>query len=226
MDKGTKVKLTEKWWNDNKPKTLPEKGLGKALKDFDTLCTAAGSMKGPKALQIIDKALAQGKKVEAAARATAGACVKKLHDDTKHVLTKTFPVELAKAVKTLEAMKAKLDSEVETLSLKKVLGDRTLMALFHEYCDNNMHCGENTAFLMAYKKSDRSVYDNYVAKGSKFEINISDSLRKKFDVHAEAGTLKDAPWDDAAKECAGMVFTFASSRAFATWLRDEKKAKV
>lgn len=223
MDKGIKVKLTEKWWNDNKPKTLPDKGLGKALKDFDTLWTAAGTMKGPKAVIVIDKALTQAETVRAKAKATAAACVKKLHDDTKHVLTKTFVTELDKAVKELAAMKTKLDAEIETLDWKKVLADRTLMTLFHEYCDKKMHSGESTSFLIEYKKKDRSIYDKYIVKGGAFEINISSRLRDQFHAHAAAGTLKDAPWGEAARECVIMVQGFASSRAFATWLREEKK---
>ena len=64
MKKDAKVLLTEKWWNDNKAKTLPDKaGLGKALKPIE------GAMK----LAAVSKGGAKAASIKAASEALAAA---------------------------------------------------------------------------------------------------------------------------------------------------------
>ncbi|WP_372574998.1 hypothetical protein [Ruegeria jejuensis] len=87
MDKTTQVQLNEKWWKDNQPRTLKDKGkLGVALKNFDSHWKLAQNAKGPTKLGCLEQALAALNAIDMAAKKNSAACVKGAHDGAKHVL--------------------------------------------------------------------------------------------------------------------------------------------
>ncbi len=50
--------------------------------------------------------------------------------------------------------------------------------------------------LMKAKKFDKSTYSLFIAKGSKYEINIGDALQKQFD----PSVPENGPWQAATNE--------------------------
>jgi len=50
--------------------------------------------------------------------------------------------------------------------------------------------------LMKAKKFDKSTYTQFIAKGSKYEINISDTLQKQF----SPSSPENGPWQAATNE--------------------------
>lgn len=72
MKKGATPELRQKWWKDNKAKTLKKTGLGAALKDYEVAEKLSNYKRMLKALDAVKKK----------ARTAEGACVKKLHDET------------------------------------------------------------------------------------------------------------------------------------------------
>jgi hypothetical protein len=63
--------------------------------------------------------------------------------------------------------------------------------------------------MMKQNKKDAKTYEAYIKPGSKMEINISGTLRKKFDDIAKAAKPDwgKAPWADATTEALKLFDT-------------------
>ncbi len=203
MKKNTPVKLTEKWWKDNKAKSLVDKGkLDKALKAFEPAFKLAAVAKGQEKAQRIATALSALDDVEAAAAKTTKACVPKLHSDTKHVLKNTLPVEAEKHRKLLLKIRKDLESSLIGIKLKDLIKDRTLLPIYVKYAKKRLN-DENINFILAaMKKQDAAVYNEFIVLGGRQELNIDESVRQKFAKAHSAGDVSKGPWAKLIKEIA------------------------
>jgi len=200
MKKDAKVLLTEKWWNDNKAKTLPDKaGLGKALKPIEgAMKLAAVSKGGAKAASIKAASEALAAAEDAAAK-TAKNCIKGVHGDTAHVLTKTFPAKVKEYQSMLDKMLTSLNKELNALTPIAVMKDKTLRVAFMQYAKARF-VSENPNFLLVASKKDAGVYNEFIRAGASQQINISNALRSKFDEAMANNDLANAPWKKAIDE--------------------------
>ena len=197
MEKNTKVKLTEKWWKDNKAKTLRDSAnLGAALKAFEKVCDQALKAKGMEALPLLRDALDACDDLDARAKQTAGNCVAKLHGESKHVLTNTFPAEVDSERKALKKAQKSIKKDIEDLSIEKIMKDRVYFLLFSKFLKKNGKI-DHLDYLVQYKKKNDYIYNNFIKKGAKMDIP-ADEFRKDFDDAYANGKLKDAPWEDLA----------------------------
>ena len=144
--------------------------------------------------------------METAATKTAGACLPKIHSETKHVLKNTFPTAVDAAKKDLKDEWKDFETKLKKLKVDDVLTDRTWKVLFQQYAKKRL-IEENVNFLINYSKKDASIYNEYIAVGSRQEINIDHALRVEFDTAEQNGQLRGAPWDKAANAIKTLLST-------------------
>lgn len=218
MQKTTKVELTEAWWKKNKAKTLVDKGnLGKALKAYETAAKQIPSAKGGDRFRRLFEALAACDAMLAAADKTAKACLPKLHDDTQHVLQKTFPTEVKDTRKALEKAVDRIHANISSMSLKQVLADKPLRDEFYAMLKARFE--ENSLeFLKECPKKDADVVKRFILNSAPQQVNLSSNTIKTFEKALQEGTLDQAPWEDARKECVNSLLYHLQD--FGTYLRE------
>ncbi len=223
MEFKTKVELTEKWWKENGAKTLPDKGLGKALGRLEASLKIR--VKPSELTLWIDKIEAPIKAcddVEKAAAATINACKKGLHDETKHVLQKTFQAELKKFRKEheKEALLG-LKSTIGKLQVDDIFVSKDNLKLFQLYAKKNL-ITEVVDFVLDSKKMNEKVYKEYIEEGSPQEINIDSKLRDEFKEAYENKKLGSAPWKKAVIKVGGSIKNdHLGSGKFFNYLKDK-----
>ncbi len=218
MEKTTKVVLSEKWWKDNKAKTLPEKGLGKALGKLEAITKLAAVAKGAEKAKSLKAVLAVCDEVDKAAAATIKACKKKLHDETKFVLENAFKSAMAKVRKDYMSEYAALEKKIKALTMTDILKDRTYRVLFQQY-SKKRYVEENINFLMAAAKKDDKVYKEFIKEGAPQQINIDGPVRTAFDEAFAKGDVKKGPWPKAIAAIINLItINDLNSRKFANFV--------
>ena len=204
MEKNTKVVLTEKWWNDNKAKTLVDKGnVGKTLKLAEGAFKLAFVAKGKELVKQVNAALGICEALDKAALSTAGACLPKVHGDTAFVLKNTFKAEVEKHRKLLSKHLADYQSEIKKITIHEIVKDKTLMVAFIQFAAKS-HFDHEPRFVISAVKKSADIYKQFIEAGSKDEINISGSLRSEFKKFFDKGEIQKAPWDKAILESMGV----------------------
>ena len=222
MKKNTKVKLTQKWWKDNKAKSFVGKGkLGKTLAAFEPALKLAVVSKGAEQGKRLKAALKLCDALDVAAATNAKACVSKLHADTKYVLQNSFPAEVEKHRKLLQNQYKALRKEYESMTVLKMLKDKTALALYVAMAKKRFN-DENIYFIMNAKKKNQAVYDEYIKESAPKQINIDASLRGQFDNAAAQGNLSAAPWKKAVGECMKLIQDNDMGSRFANFVMDGK----
>jgi len=205
MKKNTKVKLTQKWWKDNKAKTLVGKGnLGKTLAAFEPALKLAVVSKGAEQAKRLKVAIKLCDALDAAAAKNAKACVPKLHTDTKFVLQNSFPAEVDKHRKLLVKQQQTLRKTLASLTAQQMLKDKTYLSLYVAMAKTRYN-SENVNFIMHAKKKNAAIYDEYIKEGAPQQINIDGSLRIKFDDAMQNGDIGSAPWKQAVGVCVSLI---------------------
>lgn len=224
MDKNLKVELNEKWWKDNQPRTLADKGkLGPALKKFENNWKLSLASKGPARLGCLEGALQALKAVDAAAKKNVGACKTGVHDNAKHVLSKSVPKTTADFAKVIQKEIDAINKKFKTMDFKTVEKDRTL---FNHFCvfANEAYFGECTQFLIEGKNPNDKVYEKFIPRGAPMSINIKYATRAAISAAYEAKKVKEGPWKDAYKEIYTLTQTnFTSYKSdFVEYLMKQK----
>ena len=147
------------------------KPADKALADFDKTCTAYQQTLGKAAAAETDKTVVAETKV----------MIGEISELMKQAEAAVKDIAVIKRVSGLAQWAAQMKN--------KSTGPRIT-----DYAKRT-HNDDLLLFLGAMVKKDYSVkaYDTYIKPGSKYEINIDDSLRNKF----TPNNLGNAPWSDA-----------------------------
>ncbi len=205
MKKNAKVQLTQKWWKDNKPKSLIGKGnLGKTLGAFEGAFKLAMVSKGKEQAKRIKAALKLCDAVDAAAARNAKACVPKLHNETKYVLQNSFPAEVEKHRKALIKAYKALQQKLASMTAVQMMKDKTFLVLYMAMAKKR-YVSENINFILAAKKKNAAVYEEFIKENAPQQINIDHALRVQFDKAMEAGTIGNAPWNKAVSACVALI---------------------
>lgn len=207
MKKNTKVLLTQKWWKDNKAKTLIGKGnLGKTLGAFESAFKLAIVAKGAERAKRLKTAISLCDALDEAAKKNAKACNSKIHADTLHVLKTSFPAEVDKHRKVLQKALKTMKQELTSLKVSDLLKDKTMLVLYMQMAKKNFTI-ENINFILAAKKKNAAVYDEFIKEYASQQINIDYDLRVEFDNAFRDGKLGSAPWSKAVNVCASLIMT-------------------
>lgn len=201
MEMNTKVILTAKWWTDNKAKTLKDKGkLEQALKNYGKVAKSWGGAKGEVLMKALMNILASLDALDKAADTNIKACVKGVHNETKHVLSGAFKKDVEAERKQFIKRKKDLLKEAGSLTFKKIYGDMSWRVLFLQFA-KKVYISENINFLIAVeaeKKKNKKTYEMFIKLGAKQELNLSKKTRDNFKNAFEKG---DKPtkgdWNDA-----------------------------
>lgn len=221
MKKNTKVVLTQKWWKDNKSKSLIGKGnLGKTLGAFEGAFKLAMVAKGMERGKRIKAALKLCDALDAAAAKNAKACVPKLHAETKYVLQNTFPAEVDKHRKALTKSYKELQQKLASMTAAEMLKDKTYRALYMAMAKKRYN-DENILFILAASKKNAAVYDEFIKEGASKQINIDHSLRVQFDDAMRDGNIGSAPWKKAVDVCLSLIQVNDMGQRFAKFVLGE-----
>ena len=189
-----KAVFTSAWWKKNKAATLLDSGdtVEKAMKVFEA---ASAKIKSDASVATFSAYIDAVKKVDVAAAALMKKANKTLHKETIGYLT-----EYQTDAETMAKAASKLSGELE--KIQKLTLDAALKEKdFETYCKKSMN-EEQYQFLAIMGKmggkGSKPVYDLFIKVGSKFEINISSSLRSQI-------TETDGPWGKAVAEVASMM---------------------
>ncbi len=205
MKKNTKVLLTQKWWKENKAKTLKDKGgLGKVLGAFESAYKLAFAAKGTEQFKRLKVALKLCGALDVAAGKNAKACISKIHADTKHVLENSFLSEVADHRKRLLNVQKELVIKIAKMKITDVIKDKSYLVQYMAMAKKRLN-QENINFILASKKKNAAVYNEYIKVGSPQEINIDHRLRAEFDTAFANGDIGNAPWSKAANICVGLI---------------------
>ncbi|MCB9663379.1 MAG: hypothetical protein H6732_04650 [Alphaproteobacteria bacterium] len=225
MDANAKIKLTKKWWEDNKATTLKDAAkFGDAIDAYLKVSkkyAVANGIERVKGLALIDKALAE---LEDARDKTSKACGK-LHGDTKKVLDKQYKDAIAKEQAEWTKARKDFDKTVKALKIDDFFKDATWLVAFQQYA-KKVFIDESAEFLLecAYgKKRGKKQYATFVAERSPKEINISYDLRQRFvqEINDEGKPSNDA-WDAAIKEIKSVLKSGNHfGLGFRQWLWDQ-----
>lgn len=207
MKKNTKVILTQKWWKDNKAKTLIGKGnLGKTLGAFESAFKLAIVSKGAERAKRLKVAIKLCDALDEAAKKNAKACNAKLHADTLHVLKNSFPAEVDKHRKILVKSYKGMQQELMSIKVSDLLKDKTMLVLYMQLAKKN-YTIENINFILSAKKKNAAVYNEFIKEGASQQINIDYDLRVQFDNAFRDGSLGSAPWGKAVTVCSSLIST-------------------
>ena len=226
MDKNLKVELNEMWWKENQPRTLTDKGkIGPALKKFETNWKLSINAKGPTRFGLLEGELDALAAIDTAAGKTAGACKKGVHDDAKHVLTKSFPKKTTEFRNAIKKELDALDKKFNSMNFNTVFKDKNLFNHFAVFAKNNFF-GENTMFLIEGKKPSDKLYQKYIPDNAPFQINIKHKARVWLNATYEKKKVKDGPSDTAYKEIYILTKTNFNNRRqeFVKYLMKQKVA--
>ena len=221
MEKNIKVELTKKWWTDNQPRSLSDKGkLADALKTYETEKKKLDKVTGYDRAPAISDFLAVLNGIEMAAGKTASACKAGKHDGAKYVLTNSLLTAVSKVrqplVKELAVYAAK-EKEISKIQFAQVVKDKVLWRIWRQQAKEN-YMEENVDFLEEAKSPSEKLYLKYIPEGAKMQINISSKLRKAIVAAYEANNLQNAPWAEAYKQIvklsAGQLGSSAVRKGF------------
>jgi hypothetical protein len=204
-------KFDSKWWKSNKAKPADMDGqFEKALKAYED------------AKKTLLQTGAGGGHIEEALRKVKQEADKKKKDPKLGALQKETKEALANYERQCELLLAEYAkiSKTPIMTLSPMALIKSPMAKqFEEQCKKEFST-ENFNFLSLMAKKprlERRWYDDFVAQGAKFEINISSGTRAKFDKIAAAikadpvltpdtpETWAKAPWSEAMKEVDALL---------------------
>ncbi|MCF6272651.1 MAG: hypothetical protein L3J37_05580 [Rhodobacteraceae bacterium] len=221
MERNTKVILTQKWWKENKPKTLTGKGnLGETLKNFEGALTSTTVAKGQEQGVRLKVAQALCDALDTAAARNAKACLPKAHAETKFVLQNTFPPEVEKHRKLLDKKYKDLKKKLLALTAEQMVNDRTYRVLYMAMAKKHYN-DKNINFVLEADGKNAAIYEKYIKSGAPQQINIDHSLRARFDDAMRDGKIGNAPWSKAVKACLGLINSNDMGPKFAKFVLGE-----
>jgi hypothetical protein len=207
MDKNTKVTLTEKWWKDNKAKTLPDKGnLAAALKAFEAAYKEQ-SKGGPMCYKPIKDALDACDDLDKAASQTASKCVPGLHGESKHVLTRTFTAEVDRIRKELTKSLNYQDGVIQSLNYRTIKKSKVYWQIFEKHAKKEFAMDSINFLEEVGSKNYQKLYYKFIDNNAPEQINIPSKLKKKFDEALSLNVIQAAPWDETRKEIENLLNT-------------------
>jgi hypothetical protein len=207
MKAGENPKLSASWWLKNKAKTLLGTDLEKYLAAYEKPFTEwKKKLDETDPLKKANEAL---KKLPDAVKATIAKCNPTLHKETIECLKKFDPL-IKLQQKNINA-ELQRRSQIAAYKIENCLNG-PFKDRFNEFGKKRFN-EENLTYLntMKGKKGDRATFDEFIAVGSKNELNIDDTLRKQFfapgskDQKTPRVDLDKAPWDKVYAEVLGMV---------------------
>lgn len=219
MEKNTPVKLTNKWWTDNKAKTLKDKGkLGDALKKYETATKELGS-KGRFRAEALCASYAACTVLLKAAKTNASACTNNIHDETCHVMKNSFKTAVTARQKELKTAWEAMRKTIMKMQFDAIYKDKTYRVLLVQRAKENGETNNLNCYLALQKKKDQATYDMYIKPSSGGQsANIKGSLRKEFHKAADEGKLDKAPWAKVKDFVRGQVYANLLGADFATYV--------
>ncbi|MBL4806383.1 MAG: hypothetical protein JKY31_03745 [Rhodobacteraceae bacterium] len=224
MKNNVKVVLTQKWWKDNKAKTLSDKAnLGKLLAAFEPAYKLVFVAKGPVQLKRANDLLVLCKALDVAADKNAKACGK-FQKETMEILKKAFPAEVKVHRKKIEGVLKDLKAQYSNPKVADMLKDRTMRSAYLQYAAGN-YTDESIKFLMVASKKTDAVYQEFIKDGAPQQINIPGKVRIPFDKAFAAGNIATAPWKGAVSEIIRMLQN-EEMKKFGTWFLAGNARKI
>lgn len=219
MEKNTPVKLTAKWWVDNKATTLKDKGkLADALKKFES-STKGLLAKGQLKAKALNESFAACKAMLKAAQTNAKACAKNVHDETCYVLKNTFKTAVESRQKELKTTWETMRKAITKMSFETAYKDKTYRVLLVQRAKK---CGETNnlnLYIALQKKKNQETFEKYIKPFSGGEsANIKGALRKEFHKFAAEGKLDKAPWGKLVDFVRGQVYANLLGIDFAVYV--------
>jgi hypothetical protein len=202
------------WWKKNRGITVKEVGLDKALKAYEDACKSRKD-----SAETYRQIFAALDSVKSASSATMKGCNKTLHKETLEAL-ENYRKKAETAFKSLRP----IISAIGEIYKIKTVADAMKHKDFKHYCTKVALVGENYSFLQLMMKSgnkgNEAIYELFIKAGSKSEINIDSTLRKKFDAIDQAPPPKKwdtAPWAAAADAISALTINDTLPK-FKAWL--------
>ncbi|WP_207481646.1 hypothetical protein [Arenibaculum pallidiluteum] len=87
MKSDSRFELSSAWWKANRPKTLPDPGLGKELTEWDILAANQARLGGAQQLHLLQQRRVVLSRIKTVMDKIIKSCKPVLHDSTKRVLT-------------------------------------------------------------------------------------------------------------------------------------------